>query len=136
LAGTDVFLSSGKYINEVLYLFGNQLWILTKEEKMANEEELRLIFLEFVDKERQKYEKLRRKFSGEAGAKIESRREKIQEEVRIFVWRRDEGRCVECSSQERLEFDHIIPFSKGGSNTTRNIQLLCEVCNRKKSNNI
>ena len=37
---------------------------------------MRLIFLEFVDKERQKFEKLRRKFSGEAGEKVESRREK------------------------------------------------------------
>jgi len=31
---------------------------------------------------------------------------------------------------------YIIPVSKGGSNTTRNIQLLCEKCNRKKSNSI
>ena len=30
-------------------------------------------------------------------------------------------RCVRYGSQERLEFNHIIPFSKGGNNTGRNI---------------
>lgn len=59
-------------------------------------------------------------------------REQIPEEVRMFVWRRDEGKCVKCGSQTNLEFDHIIPISKGGSNTERNIQLLCEKCNREK----
>ena len=57
----------------------------------------------------------------------------LPEKVRHEVWRRDEGKCCICGSNEKLEFDHIIPFSKGGSNTTRNIQLLCEVCNRQKS---
>ena len=49
---------------------------------------------------------------------------------------RDEGKCTQCGSNENLEFDHIIPVSKGGANTYRNIQLLCEVCNREKSDNI
>lgn len=63
-------------------------------------------------------------------------RESIPDDVQIFVWSRDGGKCVKCGSQEKLEFDHIIPISKGGSNTARNIQLLCEICNRKKSNSI
>jgi 5-methylcytosine-specific restriction endonuclease McrA len=56
--------------------------------------------------------------------------------VRREVWRRDEGRCTECGSNKRLEFDHIIPISRGGSNTARNLQLLCERCNRHKSGRI
>ena len=63
-------------------------------------------------------------------------RELIAESVKHEVWRRDQGKCVICGSQKNLEFDHIIPFSKGGSNTVRNIQLLCESCNRSKSDKI
>ena len=57
----------------------------------------------------------------------------ITQEVKDRVWNRDGGKCVQCGSNENLEFDHIIPFSKGGANTYRNIQLLCEPCNRSKS---
>ncbi|MEA2430967.1 MAG: hypothetical protein QOF65_1047 [Thermoleophilaceae bacterium] len=60
------------------------------------------------------------------------RREAIPQRVRHEVWRRDRGSCVECGSRARLEFDHIIPVSRGGSNTTRNIELRCEPCNRRK----
>lgn len=61
-----------------------------------------------------------------------ARRERIPDAVRLFVWQRDEGRCVLCGSGERLEYDHIIPVAEGGSSTERNIQLLCETCNRRK----
>lgn len=63
-------------------------------------------------------------------------RERIPEGVRIEVWRRDGGKCARCGSREKLEYDHIVPVSRGGSNTARNIELLCESCNRKKSNHI
>ncbi len=63
-------------------------------------------------------------------------RHSIPKKVKQEVWQRDGGKCVECSSKENLEYDHIIPISKGGSNTARNIQLLCESCNRKKSGKI
>ncbi|ALJ01346.1 hypothetical protein DC20_09440 [Rufibacter tibetensis] len=64
------------------------------------------------------------------------KREPIPQAVQDLVWNRDKGQCVNCGSKEKLEFDHIIPFSKGGSNTYRNLQLLCEKCNRQKSNKI
>jgi hypothetical protein len=124
------FFNSGS-----LYLFGTQLWKFTEEELLCDGEELRLLCLDVIDKERKKFERLRRKFAGEAGKPVK-KREPISEDVQMFVWRRDEGKCVKCGSQERLEFDHIIPVSKGGSSTARNIQLLCERCNREKSDSI
>jgi 5-methylcytosine-specific restriction endonuclease McrA len=60
------------------------------------------------------------------------RRESLAERVRHEVWRRDGAACVDCGSRARLEFDHIIPVSRGGSNTARNIELRCEPCNRRK----
>lgn len=60
------------------------------------------------------------------------KRSGIPQNVRLEVWQRDGGRCVECSSQQNLEFDHIIPHSMGGADTVRNLQLLCETCNRRK----
>lgn len=66
----------------------------------------------------------------------QNRREAIPRAVQRDIWRRDDGKCVECSSKERLCFDHIIPFSRGGSNTSRNLQLLCERCNLSKGNRI
>ena len=64
------------------------------------------------------------------------RRPSIPRDIRNQVWRRDGGKCVDCGCNKNLEFDHIIPASKGGANTYRNIQLLCQKCNRKKSNKI
>jgi 5-methylcytosine-specific restriction endonuclease McrA len=60
------------------------------------------------------------------------RREPIPERVRHEVWRRDQGTCVDCGSRDRLEFDHIIPVSRGGANTARNLELRCERCNGRK----
>ena len=61
---------------------------------------------------------------------------RLTQKVKDKVWNRDGGKCVECGSNQLLEFDHIIPYSKGGANTYRNIQLLCEPCNRSKSDKI
>ena len=72
----------------------------------------------------------------EESATPNTTRERISSAVKREVWRRDQGKCVECGINENLEFDHIIPVSRGGANTVRNLQLLCESCNRSKSANI
>lgn len=57
--------------------------------------------------------------------------------VKLEVWKRDEGKCVKCGAQEHLHFDHIIPYSKGGSSKDpKNIQILCLRHNLSKHDNI
>jgi HNH endonuclease len=46
--------------------------------------------------------------------------------VKLEVWKRDRGRCLKCGASSGLHFDHIIPYSKGGSSKDpSNIQILC-----------
>jgi hypothetical protein len=54
--------------------------------------------------------------------------------VKIAVFKRDKGVCRECGSADNLHFDHILPFSKGGTSLIEeNIQLLCARHNLQKS---
>jgi 5-methylcytosine-specific restriction endonuclease McrA len=93
-----------------------------------------LLVKHFVLRQQRNYDRVRREV--EALENLErlqgTPREPIPEAVRLFVWQRDAGQCVKCSSRERIEFDHIIPIAAGGSSTERNVQLLCESCNRSK----
>lgn len=66
---------------------------------------------------------------------IQKRSRSIALSVRIDVLTRDGYKCVYCgrsSQQIDLEIDHIIPYSKGGSNQIDNLQTLCFDCNRGK----
>jgi hypothetical protein len=58
----------------------------------------------------------------------------ISETTKKVVYNRDAGRCKCCGSSLNLEYDHITPYSCGGSSEVSNIQLLCMQCNRSKSN--
>jgi hypothetical protein len=61
----------------------------------------------------------------------------IPSEVKIAVWKRDRGQCVRCGSKDNLHFDHVLPFSKGGSSLlAENVQLLCARHNLTKSDRI
>ncbi len=57
--------------------------------------------------------------------------------VKFEVWKRDHGRCRKCGAQSGLHFDHIIPYSKGGSSKSpENIQILCAKHNLAKHDKI
>lgn len=60
----------------------------------------------------------------------------IPQHVKAEVWQRDGGRCVQCGATDYLEYDHVIPKSKGGADTARNLQILCRRCNIRKSDRI
>ena len=61
----------------------------------------------------------------------------IPASVKLAVWKRDKGKCVKCGSKDNLHFDHIIPYSKGGSSLVAdNIQLLCARHNLEKRDKI
>jgi hypothetical protein len=54
------------------------------------------------------------------------RRRIIPSTLKLEVWQRDAGKCAICSATDELHFDHIVPFSKGGTSVTAaNVQLLC-----------
>lgn len=57
----------------------------------------------------------------------------IPGEIQREIYERDKGKCVKCGSSKNLHFDHILPYSKGGtSKTASNIQLLCAKHNLQK----
>lgn len=121
----------GRVVTESLFLFENVFYEVGGP---YSEDDRKLLLIDFVKRRRRKVEQLRSECN--EGKATEIQRRPIPEEVRHEVWRRDQGKCVICGSNRDLEFDHIIPVVRGGSSTARNIQLLCETCNRRKSDDI
>ncbi|WP_298214293.1 HNH endonuclease [Acidocella sp.] len=77
------------------------------------------------------------KTPGEIGKNDLPVRRLIPSSVKQEVWKRDGGKCVLCQSSDNLHFDHIVPFSKGGTSiAAKNIQLLCARHNLNKGNQI
>ncbi len=61
----------------------------------------------------------------------------IPTHVKVEVWKRDQGTCVQCGVQKNLHYDHDIPYSKGGSSlSAKNVRILCATCNLEKSDKI
>ena len=66
-----------------------------------------------------------------------TKRKPIGLSLRYNVLKRDGFQCVLCGAsgkEAKLEIDHIIPISKGGTHKESNLQTLCFPCNRGKSN--
>lgn len=77
-------------------------------------------------------------FVGEAvaeGNELRRRTRHISFKTKIRVVRRDNHTCQVCGKHlldDEVEFDHIIPISRGGSSDEHNIRLTCFDCNREK----
>ena len=60
---------------------------------------------------------------------------KVTRTTQFRVLKRDNQICAVCGNPVKdadIEFDHIIPWAKGGSSDEHNIELLCTTCNKKK----
>ncbi len=67
----------------------------------------------------------------------ENRTRIIPSDIKLQVWKRDGGKCAVCGATDELHFDHVIPFSRGGTSLrAENIQLLCARHNLQKGKNI
>jgi hypothetical protein len=121
-------------------LFNNDLYFFDNTKYQYSDEKIEFLLKEYIYKEDDKFKRLEKLITlyEEKNEIIEQKftREPIPQEVKEEVFIRDEGKCVICGTQEDLQYDHIIPVSKGGSNTAKNIQILCKHCNLKKLNNI
>ena len=63
---------------------------------------------------------------------------KFTESQKRAAYERQDGVCPICQksfSFEKMQGDHIIPWSQGGKTTPENCQMLCAECNNHKGNN-
>lgn len=112
------------------WLFKSEVY--ESEDARLTADDVRALVNETENRRRLKLEKAHALQAMRERLDSRARREPLAQEVKLLVWQRDGGRCVQCGEQRDLEFDHIIPISMGGANTVRNLQLLCERCNRRK----
>ncbi len=56
--------------------------------------------------------------------------------TRFNLFLRDNFECQYCGSNSELTFDHLLPRSRGGRTTWKNIITACSTCNLRKGGNL
>jgi 5-methylcytosine-specific restriction endonuclease McrA len=49
------------------------------------------------------------------------------------IYKRDGYECIYCGSKKKLTIDHVLPRSKGGDNSWKNLVTCCHSCNLYKA---
>ncbi|MBD3179440.1 MAG: DUF222 domain-containing protein [Candidatus Latescibacteria bacterium] len=98
---------------------------------------LELMFEELLDNYLDQNDPERREADNNIKINKLKRTRHIPRNIKDKVYRRDGGRCSfvgksgrRCSSRWNLQYDHIIPYAKGGDNSPDNLRLLCARHNR------
>ena len=91
---------------------------------------------EFVSYGNEEFQRLKDKVNRikELTAPRGNKRNNIKDEILSFILKRDREECVTCGSKDNLQFDHILPLSKGGSDEPENLRILCRSCNLSRGN--
>src|SRR5215212_1761052 len=131
------------------YLFWQRARLRAEERRLAKEQrraEKRQLAEEQRRADEQRWSEKRRQEQEEAiksflelmqgGEKRHERHSRsIPHPVKVAVVTRDGGKCRRCGSIQDLQYDRIVPNSRGGSSTdVNNIQLLCGKCSILKRN--
>ena len=115
-------------IKDGIWSFNGVFKLVDAYEKQVNDRKVFKFILQLTD---EKIKGLKEVIELEEDARV------IPSEVKAKVWKRDKGQCVKCGSKEHLHFDHILPYSKGGTSRDElNIQLLCARHKLQKSDKI
>jgi hypothetical protein len=118
------------HAGEQFWIFGDKVY---QEDEGLQEEDVEALVFASEQKKERRLERARLALNSQGDV---PRRPGITREMRRAVWERDGGACVECGSTFDLQYDHILPHSKGGATTVENLQILCQPCNLQKSDDI
>jgi len=55
--------------------------------------------------------------------------------TRYNIFKRDHNQCQYCGTEKNLTLDHLIPRSKGGKSSWKNLVTACKTCNARKGDN-
>jgi len=68
-------------------------------------------------------------------APMTTERKRFNAELKKKLSQKQAGRCMYCGRKpglDLMDIDHKNPLSRGGSNSERNLQILCRSCNGRK----
>jgi hypothetical protein len=135
--GNAVWVSNNDFRGGAYLYARDQIWHIAPEDYLDDRADtFKMVLAAAIERQQEQQQKIERARniidSEQDISKGIYERKTIAQDVKMFVWQRDQGACTYCGDNRNLEFDHIIAVSMGGSNTARNLQLLCESCNRSK----